>query len=89
MLMRVVVLLGLGIAGMVLVIVLARQIYERRRARARLDRDAQKCKCGYILRGLALPRCPECGRVVGFDKTFQELGVRPEELRGTTPDRKQ
>jgi len=26
-----------------------------------LDRETRCRKCGYILRGLAEPRCPECG----------------------------
>ena len=42
---------------------------------------ARKCRCGYILKGLALPRCPDCGRAIGFDKSFEELGISPEELR--------
>lgn len=41
----------------------------------------RRCGCGYDLRGLILPRCPECGRAVGFDKSFEELGLTPGELK--------
>jgi hypothetical protein len=68
----------LGVAA----VVAARRFYAYRRAVGRQDDKERKCVCGYILQGMSLPRCPECGRAVGFDKTFEELGVRPEELRG-------
>lgn len=37
-------------------------------------------RCGYNLSGLSIPRCPECGAAVGFDKTFSELGVDEAEV---------
>jgi hypothetical protein len=40
-----------------------------------------RCRCGYILKGLQSPRCPECGRAIGFDKTFEELGLSADEMR--------
>jgi hypothetical protein len=44
--------------------------------------STQRCvKCGYDLQGLTLPRCPECGCLVGFDKTLTELGLSEAELR--------
>ena len=46
----------------------------------RADR-ASHCRCGYLLVGLTVPRCPECGRAVGFDKTFEELGIGRDELK--------
>lgn len=57
---------------------------ERRRLRS--DRDTRvaelTCRhCGYPMTGLPLPQCPECGCAFGFDKTFRELGVMPDELR--------
>ena len=42
---------------------------------------AGMCVCGYSLQGLTVPRCPECGRAVGFDKTFEELGISQDELK--------
>jgi hypothetical protein len=69
------------IAAAVAAIVAAGRLYRRSRANARLAADERKCPCGYILKGMTLPRCPECGRAIGFDKTFDELGIRPEELR--------
>lgn len=46
---------------------------------------AQCRKCGYDLRGLTLPRCPECGSLWGFKKTAEELGIRESEMRGDRP----
>jgi hypothetical protein len=74
-------ILGLSVT----ILIAARRVYERSRANGRLAGDERKCACGYILKGVGLPRCPECGRAIGFDKTFEELGVRPEELRDKTP----
>jgi hypothetical protein len=43
--------------------------------------DPQECcPCGYILENLSMPRCPECGRVIGFNATAEELGLTDEEL---------
>lgn len=39
------------------------------------------CRCGYSLRELDVARCPECGRVIGFDATADELGLTTEHLR--------
>ena len=39
------------------------------------------CKCGYPLEGLSSARCPECGRVFGFDATAEELGLTDEQLQ--------
>jgi len=41
----------------------------------------RRCRrCGYSLRGLAVPRCPECGCLYGFEQSIEELGIREEEL---------
>ena len=41
----------------------------------------QRCPCGYPLTNLNVPRCPDCGRVIGFDATAEQLGLSDEELR--------
>jgi hypothetical protein len=41
---------------------------------------SHKCACGYLLEGLKALRCPECGRVIGFDATAEDLGLSREEL---------
>jgi len=42
--------------------------------------QVERCRRGYSLAGLTMPRCPECGRVVGFDATAEELTLTNEEL---------
>jgi predicted amidophosphoribosyltransferase len=39
-------------------------------------------RCGYLLRGLPEPRCPECGRPF----TAQEVGMTHEQLQNVEPD---
>jgi len=46
-----------------------------------LQAQGKRCVCGYALVGLELPRCPECGRAIGFDKSFEEMGIDPKEIR--------
>jgi hypothetical protein len=41
----------------------------------------ERCKCGYVLENLSVARCPECGRVFGFDVTAEELGLTTEQLQ--------
>jgi hypothetical protein len=41
----------------------------------------ERCKCGYALEQLSIARCPECGRVIGFDATAEQLGLTKEELQ--------
>lgn len=39
------------------------------------------CKrCGYNLAGQVIPRCPECGCVIGFKVGFKEMGVAEDEV---------
>lgn len=57
-----------------------------RRRRALMSRMTpqptdERCVCGYSLKGLDTLRCPECGRVVGFDATPEELGLTDEQLK--------
>jgi hypothetical protein len=58
-------------------------VYRRRMKRsAKLPpkQEPPRCVCGYDLSGLPLPRCPECGRLAGFDKTIEELELTEEDL---------
>ena len=54
-----------------------RMILGRRRGAV----DPNRCKCGYTLEHLSLPRCPECGRVIHFDATPEQLGLTDQELQ--------
>ena len=74
------VLIG-SVVGFALFIAVMRSLRWRRELRRRLSDQTRLCGCGYNLNGLAVPRCPECGRVVGFDKTFAELGLSEREVR--------
>ena len=38
------------------------------------------CACGYPLGDLDRARCPECGRVLHFDATPEELGLTDQQL---------
>ena len=60
----------------------------RRKTKRCVDRDGRRCVCGYLLVGLEIPRCPECGRMIGFDKSPEELGVSEEEMRAEAERRK-
>lgn len=42
---------------------------------------AERCRCGYVLDNLSVARCPECGRVFGFDATAEDLGLTDEQLQ--------
>jgi hypothetical protein len=71
----------LPLAGLIVLWIGARicvRLFSRRRQRRPVDPD--RCKCGYTLENLLVPRCPECGRVIHFDATAEELGLTNEEL---------
>ena len=78
-------LTGMLILGAVIVVVaggLAGIYWVRRALLTRLAETYPRCRqCGYNLTGLEIPRCPECGSAVGFDRTFEELGVSEDEVR--------
>ena len=61
----------------------------RRSASPRTSASSTRCSCGYALVNLDRIRCPECGRVFGFDATPQELGLTDDELRKATEAREQ
>lgn len=58
-----------------------------RRCAARREHEEQaapavRCDaCGYVISGLELPRCPECGALRGFKVPLDQLGISEEELR--------
>ncbi len=53
---------GLILTGVVFSVVGAGLCHHALTRRAACDRDEPRCaQCGYIVRGLAHPRCPECG----------------------------
>ena len=43
--------------------------------------EAKCAHCGYDLMGVGIPRCPECGRARGFDKSFGDLGIEERDVR--------
>ncbi len=65
-------------------------LFQLRRLRAKLrgPGEGRRCGCGYLLARLEVPRCPECGRMIGFDKSPEELGVSEEEMRAAAEQRR-
>lgn len=59
----------------------------RRSRREAPNAVSTRCRCGYELDNLDRIRCPECGRVFGFDATPEALGLSDEELRRATEAR--
>ncbi len=54
----------------------------RKASDARSKADEPKCaSCGYPLKGLEIPRCPECGALRGFKRPLHELGLTEQEVR--------
>jgi hypothetical protein len=74
-------ILAAVIVANVVLWIITRGLYERLFGSKRSRQTERRCQCGYILKALSVPRCPECGRAVGFDKTFEELGLSPDEIR--------
>lgn len=74
--------------GSIVGLTLARLAFRGYRRRHRQQATAPtSCRCGYELSKLDRIRCPECGRVFGFDATPEELGLSDEELRRATEAR--
>ncbi len=74
-------LLPIGILSIRAAVLLLRP--DRSAPSARGTEDDIRClRCGYRLQGLTVPRCPECGTLRGFKQSFEELGIRKEELKG-------
>ena len=70
----------LAIAGFLAALVVPLTRIARRRLNQPRVLDGGVCPCGYPLKKLGLPRCPECGRVVGFDASADVLGLTDAEL---------
>jgi hypothetical protein len=71
-----------GLLALVLVVFVRRWLVARALRRRENAADEERCfSCGYSLRGLELPRCPECGALRGFDVPLSQLGIGENELR--------
>ena len=71
------------VVGVVIGSRVAARVLGLRRKLIQRDHDrATICKrCGYDMRGLLMPRCPECGTLRGFSVPLDELGVSEQEIR--------
>ena len=76
-------LLALLLVGAFAIFILLARMIRRRRALAEraVPVREEACVCGYLLKGLDTLRCPECGRVIGFDVTPEELGLTDQQLK--------
>ena len=80
---------GLFLLVMLVLGAVARWFLVRRGRRRTKEREAvPRCVCGYPLEGLNMARCPECGRVSGFNATAEELGLSAEELQRAAETRR-
>ncbi len=70
--------------GLFLVILMLVSLVKSRRSRVlikdRMDTPRLCDHCGYNLTNLVVPRCPDCGKAIGFDKSFEELGIDEAEV---------
>jgi hypothetical protein len=74
------ILLALVSVGAFATFVFVMRGWRARRSTRRTETPEDRCACGYLRRGLDTIRCPECGRVAGFDATAEELGLTDEQL---------
>ena len=82
-------ILTMALAAMIGVRKRLNRWHQRRRA-WRAEKRVGKCaNCGYPLKGLDIPRCPECGALRGFKKPLTELGLTEEEIRAGFARRRQ
>jgi hypothetical protein len=77
-----------GIALYVMIRVMLGRWQRIHRLRLEREKASNRCPCGYDLEGLEIPRCPECGRAIGFDKSFDELGLTADEIDRLTQIRR-
>lgn len=72
--------LGVLILGAFVGMHLFRSRILRRNRLSGPEADEPRCsKCGYSLRGLRFPRCPECGTLRGFETGLEQLDLTEEE----------
>ncbi|MBN1514635.1 MAG: hypothetical protein JXB13_21650 [Phycisphaerae bacterium] len=77
-------LLPIGVLSIRAAVLLLRP--DRPATSAKRSEEGARClRCGYSLQGLTVPRCPECGTLRGFKQSFEELGIRKEELKDKPP----
>ena len=70
-------LMIVGFAAFLCFVAFRRWIWSRLKPKTLVNR----CVCGYEMDQLDTIRCPECGRVQGFEVTAEELELTPEQLR--------
>jgi hypothetical protein len=71
----------LDLVALILLVVVVRIAFKRFIKHVKGPPDpTERCPCGYVLENLSVPRCPECGRVLGLNATAEELGLSNEEL---------
>ncbi|MCG8404804.1 MAG: hypothetical protein MI923_06360 [Phycisphaerales bacterium] len=74
-----------GILMTLLVAVLHRALKRRTlRTWTKREHNEEKvtcARCGYDLRGLEIPRCPECGTLRGFEVPLVQLGLTEQEIQ--------
>jgi hypothetical protein len=73
-------LLSLSFCGLVVIVLFRRALQVWIRTTVEGKSRLEQCKCGYDLKGLDVARCPECGRVIGFDVTAEDLELTTEQL---------
>jgi hypothetical protein len=71
----------LPLVALIALVVVVRLGIRRLLRRVKRPVPINRCKCGYSLEKLSVARCPECGRVFGFDVTAEELGLTDEQLQ--------
>ncbi len=74
-------LLALVLSPVFLIIIITYVRWRRNRSSFRKEEDLPIClHCGYDLRGLSIPRCPECGTLKGFKVPFKDMGIGEKEI---------
>jgi len=69
--------IGIGAVGLTYVVFC---YLHKRQQRSKYGPTEACLRCGYDLTRINLPRCPECGALVGFKRSAEELGLDEGEL---------